>query len=145
MFRFRLTKLVLKDGTTLEPAQVTVIVGPNNAGKSRFLKEIAGLATKQHTDGLLVRDVESSMPANLEELRRSYDVERHRACIRGLRLTVGTVVDSWLPDGRARRSCKPTRTLKRTISIRRSATRLGASKSVRFYCPSHEPEHFWSI
>ena len=55
-----------------------MIVGPNNAGKSRFLKEIAGLATKQHTDGLLVRDVESSMPVNLEELRKSYDVERHQ-------------------------------------------------------------------
>jgi len=35
----------LADGTTFSPRDLTVLVGPNNGGKSRFLSDIAGIIT----------------------------------------------------------------------------------------------------
>jgi hypothetical protein len=86
MFHFRLTKLILRDETAVEPAPITLVAGPNNAGKSRLLKEIVAHVTTLKLDFLLLKVVECSVPAKLEELRSSYDVEPHLA---------GNRMDGW--------------------------------------------------
>ena len=43
MYRFKIGKLVvnsLNNKIEIEPKTVNIIIGPNNSGKSRFLKEI---------------------------------------------------------------------------------------------------------
>jgi ATPase subunit of ABC transporter with duplicated ATPase domains len=58
---------------------MTVIIGPNNAGKSRALKDIAGKTTQEsHFPGIVVTDVEWTSPSSLQELREAYSIERYR-------------------------------------------------------------------
>jgi len=41
MYTYKLTSVVFNDDTVIEPGRLTIIVGPNNTGKSRALKDIA--------------------------------------------------------------------------------------------------------
>ena len=77
-YRYRLNSLTLNDGTTLQPDKLMVLVGPNNSGKSRALKDIvAHTASELKPRGVIVSAVDVEHPGSLDELRRSYDVERH--------------------------------------------------------------------
>jgi energy-coupling factor transporter ATP-binding protein EcfA2 len=75
MYTFKLTQITLNDGSKFEPGKLTVIVGPNNVGKSRALKDIATLVTNAQTPLVVVKDVEWPMPQSLQELFDSHDVE----------------------------------------------------------------------
>lgn len=77
MYTYKLTRIVLNDDTAIQPGNLTVIVGPNNAGKSRALKEITVRTTTYRSfTGVIVKDVEWTLPQNLKDLREAYDVER---------------------------------------------------------------------
>ena len=79
MYTYKLTRIVFNDGTEIQPGNLTVIIGPNNAGKSRTLKEIAQRTTKSRfPTGVVVRDVEWTTPQNLQELREAYQLERYQ-------------------------------------------------------------------
>lgn len=39
-YTFMIDKLTFHDGCEYVPSKVTIVIGPNNAGKSRMLKEI---------------------------------------------------------------------------------------------------------
>ncbi len=79
MYQYKLTEITLNDGTTVIPRKLTVIVGPNNSGKSRALKEVSTFATNANTmSGVVVNNVKWTMPNNIEDLRESYDVERYQ-------------------------------------------------------------------
>lgn len=41
MYTYKLTRIELNNGKVIQPGNLTVIIGPNNAGKSRMLKDIA--------------------------------------------------------------------------------------------------------
>ncbi len=76
-YLYRLTKIVLNDGKEFDPGNLTVIVGPNNSGKSRALKDILAITTRRPTDKkVVVVDATFALPENLNELRTAYDVER---------------------------------------------------------------------
>ena len=81
MYRFKLTNITLNDSrqlepTQLEPTEINVFVGPNNAGKSRVLKDILSLIIDPAKPRVLAHYIGHTLPANLQELRDSYDVER---------------------------------------------------------------------
>lgn len=78
MYRFSLTQLHLCSGDIIAPSQITVVVGPNNSGKSRFLKDIIDVVTNRNTDRLLVKNAECAIPACLKDLRDSYHIERRK-------------------------------------------------------------------
>ncbi|WP_247424651.1 ATP-dependent nuclease [Ralstonia pseudosolanacearum] len=72
-FSFRLTALVFNDGTSLQIGEddLVVIVGGNNTGKSRTLKDIrAYFTTEMHGaaeyEGLVVRSVENEHTTDLQ-------------------------------------------------------------------------------
>lgn len=77
-YTYRLTDIRFADGTELRPGNLTVVVGPNNSGKSRMLKDIVGKTTLQpHFQGVVVDDVQWPVPATLEDLHHVYpQVER---------------------------------------------------------------------
>ncbi|MBU7585223.1 MAG: AAA family ATPase [Nostoc sp. TH1S01] len=57
---------------------MTVIIGPNNVGKSRVLKDIAGKTTQEPSfPGIVVTDVEWEFPSSLQEFREACSIERH--------------------------------------------------------------------
>lgn len=43
MYNFKIKKIIAYDGTEIEPKAINIIVGPNNSGKSRLLKEIKAI------------------------------------------------------------------------------------------------------
>lgn len=79
MYTYKLTQIILNNGQEIQPGNLTVIIGPNNAGKSRALKDIAEKTTKrQSLPGVVVNDVEWTTPPNLQELVEAYKLERYQ-------------------------------------------------------------------
>ena len=73
MYRYSLTKLTLNDGSQLVPGKLMVIIGPNNAGKSRALKDISLLSTVYESPRtVVVNEAEWTMPATTEDLFNAY-------------------------------------------------------------------------
>ena len=71
MFTYRITKLLLNDGTALSPGSLVVIVGPNNAGKSRALRDIATICAPNPNvvaRPLIVKEVTSTTPVSTDEV-----------------------------------------------------------------------------
>ncbi|MEZ6101658.1 MAG: ATP-binding protein [Pirellulaceae bacterium] len=74
-YQFRLRSLTFNDNTVTRPAALTLIVGPNNSGKSQILKdivEIATKATKSRLETVVVRDLDVELPSSLDVLRTAY-------------------------------------------------------------------------
>lgn len=63
-------KIKFSDNTelTFEPKQITVFVGPNNAGKSATLKEINILTRQKNREGIVVKDFTIKKEGTSEEL-----------------------------------------------------------------------------
>jgi ABC-type ATPase involved in cell division len=79
MYEYKLLRIVFNDGTIIEPGNLTVIVGPNNSGKSRALKEILlKTTTSKSVPSIVAKDVEWTLPKSLQELRDAYIVERYQ-------------------------------------------------------------------
>jgi len=79
MYTYKLTRIVFNNGEEIQPGNLTVIIGPNNVGKSRTLKDIAQQSTKrQPLPGVIVNDVEWTTPQSLQELREAYALERYQ-------------------------------------------------------------------
>lgn len=77
-YQYSIQSITLNDGMVIQPKKLTVIVGPNNSGKSRALKEISAFTTMpQPPKGIVVSSVQVKLPSTLTELREAYDVERH--------------------------------------------------------------------
>jgi predicted ATPase len=78
-YQYKLLGVTMNDGTIFRPNKLMVIVGPNNAGKSRILKEIAAHTTASNRPaGIVVSAVDVNYPATLADLRQSYDIERYQ-------------------------------------------------------------------
>ncbi|MEH1928790.1 MAG: AAA family ATPase [Nostoc sp.] len=79
MYIYKLTRIVFNNGEEVQPGNLTVIIGPNNTGKSRTLKDIAQKTTRSTPiPGVVVSDVEWTTPQNLQELREAYSLERYQ-------------------------------------------------------------------
>lgn len=61
MYKFRIDKLELNtiDGVIdFEPRRINVVIGPNNSGKSRFLKELRDWLSGDKTDIKIINQIE---------------------------------------------------------------------------------------
>ena len=75
MYTYKLTRIVFNDGRVIEPGNLTVIIGPNNAGKSRILKDIAAKTTQnQLITGVVVRNIGYTLPQSIQEVHKIYDI-----------------------------------------------------------------------
>jgi len=78
MYTYRLTSVVFNNGFSVTPGDMTILIGPNNAGKSRALKEIVWKTTESSKEqAVVVADVDFTLPQSLEALSHAYDVERY--------------------------------------------------------------------
>jgi energy-coupling factor transporter ATP-binding protein EcfA2 len=78
MYTYRLNTIVFNDGYSINAGDLTVVIGPNNSGKSRALKDMLSLVTASSVPKVVVHNVTWSTPQNIEELRAAYNVERYR-------------------------------------------------------------------
>lgn len=79
MYIYKLTEIEFNNGEKIQPGNLTVIIGPNNSGKSRILKDIAQQTTKwQPLPGVVVNDVKWTTPESVQELCESYGFKSYR-------------------------------------------------------------------
>lgn len=77
MYDFKINKIVTNDNTTIIPKNINVIIGPNNSGKSQFLKDIKNiLGLQQYFDkkNIIIKDMKYNLPKNKEEFIERYDL-----------------------------------------------------------------------
>lgn len=77
MYTFRIERLRFKHGQPHQLGDVVVVVGPNNSGKSRLLKEILGLVCRRYdAPAPVVLDaIECSIPRSREDLLSGYEFD----------------------------------------------------------------------
>jgi len=76
MYTYKLTKIKFNNDEEIQLGNLTVIIGPNNVGKSQILKDIVQRTTKQQPlPCVVVKDVEWIPPQSLEELCEAYSLE----------------------------------------------------------------------
>ncbi|MEP6516897.1 ATP-dependent nuclease [Microcoleus vaginatus] len=79
MYTYKLTSVGLNNGLKISPGNLTVIIGPNNAGKSRALKDIAWTTTKETlSQRIIINEVEWTLPQKFQELREAYNLKRYQ-------------------------------------------------------------------
>lgn len=76
---FKINKIILKNNQIIEPKKINIIVGPNNAGKSRFLKDIKNIITNtdfnSEEKNLIIDKLEYELPKNKDEFIKRYNLE----------------------------------------------------------------------
>lgn len=75
MYSYRIASLVLNDGTEFVPSDLTVFIGPNNAGKSQALKDVMFLGTRpghNQRETVVIRNTRFSLPEKLDDLIEAY-------------------------------------------------------------------------
>ena len=71
-YSFRINDITFNDGTTIKPQRLTVLIGPNNSGKSRALKDIHRQTTSRVMQATVVRNVNFTLPPSFQDLEASY-------------------------------------------------------------------------
>jgi len=85
----KIQQITTQDGIQIEPGNLVVLVGPNNVGKSQFLKDIHNrMINDRNTREVIIKQIEFERPSTFDEL------------IYGLRKKSITGKDSvWILDG----------------------------------------------
>lgn len=72
-YSFELSNITLNDGSQIEDRPLTLIIGPNNSGKSRLLKDILNRVTQFPTPQMVVlRNAEIKLPSSPKAFLNSY-------------------------------------------------------------------------
>lgn len=77
MYKFKIDKIIVNKSNGTEeiiPKKINVLVGPNNSGKSRFLKEIRDYLSGDNRDIKIIKCIEYPFPDDFSELDKAYDV-----------------------------------------------------------------------
>ena len=76
MYNFRIKSIETKDKTIINPKKINIIIGPNNSGKSQFLKDIRNILSgnnNSNCQNLIIKKMKYVLPNNKEEF-----IERYR-------------------------------------------------------------------
>lgn len=74
MYNFKIDNLIINDGTKIVPKKINIIVGPNNSGKSRFLKDIRDYFNNNESDKVIVKEISYDLPTNADEFIEKYNL-----------------------------------------------------------------------
>ena len=77
MYKFNINKLIINTDhgkDEIIPKKINVLVGPNNSGKSRFLKEIRDYLSGDYNDLRIISAIEHPFPADFNSLDDTYKV-----------------------------------------------------------------------
>lgn len=77
MYRFKVGNIRLNTSSGIMeicPRKINVIVGPNNSGKSRLLREIRDYLSGDRKDIRIIDDIEFNYPESFEVFDNSYDI-----------------------------------------------------------------------
>jgi predicted ATPase len=71
LYNLKVTKLEMCDGTQINPGSLTVFIGPNNAGKTRALRDILNDLQGSSLEQVVIKHVESTRSQTFNELKES--------------------------------------------------------------------------
>lgn len=77
MYNFKIDKIIVNtiEGTKdIVPKKINILVGPNNSGKSRFLKELRNYLSGDNRDMKIINKIEHPFPENFDEIDATYDL-----------------------------------------------------------------------
>ncbi len=74
-YEFKINKIILKNGNEIIPNKINVIIGPNNVGKSKFLKEIADCFYNINSQKYILENIDITFPNSYKELYESYELD----------------------------------------------------------------------
>lgn len=77
MYKFKIERLDVKTAQgnlEIVPKRINVLVGPNNSGKSRVLKEIRDYLSGDCQDIKMINDIKHPFPSDFSEFDDAYDV-----------------------------------------------------------------------
>jgi len=74
MYSFKINKMIFKNGVEISPGCLTIIVGPNNSGKSRILKDLLSLGSRENSQTTIVQNIEYPIPTSFREVVESYNI-----------------------------------------------------------------------
>lgn len=78
MYKFNIKKIIINDldnKKEFTPKTINVIIGPNNSGKSRLLKEIRSLFSGEEDQLKIIDKIEYDFPETFSVLNESYDIQ----------------------------------------------------------------------
>jgi predicted ATPase len=79
VYNYKITSLRFNEGSSLTPGQLTVLIGPNNAGKSCALRDIVELAASSRAPlTKVIQHATWTVPASVADVVAAYDVIRQR-------------------------------------------------------------------
>ena len=72
MYKYRIEQIKLKTNNPIIPKKINIIIGPNNSGKSLFLRELFKNITSNKTyERKIIFDIDITYPASYQELINS--------------------------------------------------------------------------
>lgn len=77
MYNFKIKQIITNNGTAIIPKSINIIIGPNNSGKSQFLKDIKNSLSSHNylnKKNITIRDMEYILPKNKEEFISRYNL-----------------------------------------------------------------------
>lgn len=77
MYKFRINQINVNSINgiqKIEPKRINIIVGPNNSGKSRLLKELRDYFAGDHRDLKILSAVDFPYPDSFDEINAAYNI-----------------------------------------------------------------------
>ena len=77
MYKFKINKIEVNGTTGKEiiiPKKINIIVGPNNSGKSRFLKELRDYMSGETKNIKIINQIYYSFPENFSSFDKAYNI-----------------------------------------------------------------------
>ena len=71
-YEYRINQVTFSDETVVSLGRLTVLVGPNNCGKSRALKDLVSLTCSIRKSGVVATDVIATYPPDAKILATAY-------------------------------------------------------------------------
>lgn len=77
MYKFKINQIDVNSTNGVQniiPKRINILVGPNNSGKSRLLKELRDYLSGDHRDLRILSNVDFVYPENFEEVNAAYNI-----------------------------------------------------------------------
>ena len=77
MYKFKINQININSINGIQeivPKRINIIVGPNNSGKSRLLKELRDYLAGDHRDLKLLSTVDFPYPDSFDEINTAYNI-----------------------------------------------------------------------
>ncbi|MGN1337409.1 MAG: ATP-dependent nuclease [Candidatus Coprovivens sp.] len=76
MYNLKIKSIKLNNGQVLLPNKINIIVGPNNSGKSRFLKDLRNYFMGNDNSNVIIKEVCFDFPNNSDDFISSYKIDK---------------------------------------------------------------------